>query len=154
MDFKSFNKNAIVNKTLWALGFHISTIRYLKKKFLHFIDINNLKLTAKLPIVNNFGQIVTNSKKTVVKKKNKYTSKKKYVLQTFVILLDLFCLFILNFSFLYCLILYQLLCLLLCSLLCLILYWLLYLFYNHFYFLFWISCYFIVLFYACSYFLS
>lgn len=68
--------NAIANKTLQTLDFHISATRYFEEGFLHFTDINNLELTAIL-VVDNPGQVVTDPKKEVVKKKKHMTKRKK-----------------------------------------------------------------------------
>ena len=67
----------IADKTLQALGFHISTTRYLKKRSPHFTDVTDLELNAQPAVVDNLGQVVTNFEKEVMKKKNKYAAKKK-----------------------------------------------------------------------------
>lgn len=71
MDFKSFNMNNLADETLQALSFHISTTRYLKEGFPCFIDISDLELTAKPVVMDNPGQVVTDSEEEMVKKKNK-----------------------------------------------------------------------------------
>lgn len=55
----------------------MSATGYLKKRFPHFINVTNLELTAKSAAVNNSGQVVTNFKEELVKKKNKYIIKRK-----------------------------------------------------------------------------
>lgn len=77
LNFESFSTDDLANETLEALDFHISTTRYLEEGFLRFINITDLELTIKLAMINNFGQVVMNFKEKVVKKKNKYTTKKK-----------------------------------------------------------------------------
>lgn len=69
--------NAIADEIFQTLGFYISATRYLEKKSLHFTDITDLELTTKLVMFGNLGQVVTDSKEEVVKKKNKYTAKRK-----------------------------------------------------------------------------
>lgn len=59
--------DAIVDKTLQALGFYISTFGFIEKNFLCFIDINDLKLTVEPAIVNNLSQVVTDFEKEIVK---------------------------------------------------------------------------------------
>ena len=77
LDFGGFSMDNIAEKTLRTLGFHISTTGYLKKESPYFTDVTNLELTAKLVMVNNLGQVVTDFKEEVVKKKNKYVAKRK-----------------------------------------------------------------------------
>lgn len=67
----------IANETLLALGFLIFAIEYLEKMFLYFTNIINLELTANSVMVKNLGQVVTDFKKEMVKKKNKYMAKRK-----------------------------------------------------------------------------
>ena len=67
----------IKNKTLQALGFYISITRYLEEKSPYFTDITDLKLTAKPAVIDNLSQVVTDSKKEVVKKKNECMAKRK-----------------------------------------------------------------------------
>lgn len=76
-DFKSFSIDDLADKTLQALGFHISAIGYLEKEFPRFKDVTNLELTAELAMVDNASQIVTDSKEKLVKKKNKRMAKRK-----------------------------------------------------------------------------
>lgn len=77
MDFESFNTDDLADKTLRALGFHISTTGYLKETSPHFTDITDLELIAKSAVVENPSQVVTNLDKKMVKKKNKYAAKRK-----------------------------------------------------------------------------
>lgn len=75
MNFESFSTNTIVDKTFQALGFCISATEYLEKKSLFFTDITNLKLIAKLAVVDNLSQVITDFKEKIVKKKNKCVAK-------------------------------------------------------------------------------
>ena len=59
----------------WAI--RLSRNRYLEKKFLPFTNVTNLKLTVKLAIVDNPGQVVMDFKEKTMKKKNKCTAKRK-----------------------------------------------------------------------------
>ena len=77
LDFKSFSTDTIPDKTLRALGFRISATGYLEKGSLHFTDITDLELNAEPAVVDNPGQVVTDFKKEVVKKKNKSAVKRK-----------------------------------------------------------------------------
>ena len=77
LDFKSFSTNDIADKSFQALGFHISAIGYLKEGFSHFTNVTDLELTTELAMVDNFGQIVTDSEKELLNKKNKYAVKRK-----------------------------------------------------------------------------
>lgn len=69
--------NDLVNKTFRVFGFYIFITRYFKKRFLRFTNVTNLKLIANPAIVDNFGQVVTDFKGKVIKKKNKRMAKKK-----------------------------------------------------------------------------
>ena len=71
LNYENFNADAIAKKTLQALGFHISIIGHLEKKFLYFTNITNLKLFIKQAMVDILGQVVINFEKNIVKKKNK-----------------------------------------------------------------------------------
>lgn len=77
MDFKGFSTVAIADKTLQALGFHISTTGYLKEGSPHFIVVTDLELIAERVVVDNLGQVITESEEEVVKNKNKRTIKRK-----------------------------------------------------------------------------
>ena len=77
LDFDSFSTDNIADKTLQALGFHISAIGYLEKGFPRFTDITELELNTEPAVVNNLSQIVTNFEEEVVKKKNKHVAKRK-----------------------------------------------------------------------------
>lgn len=77
LDFDSFNIYDIADESFRALDFHISVTGYLEKTFPHFTDITDLKLNVEPTMVDNFGQVVTDSKEEVVKKKNKYIAKRK-----------------------------------------------------------------------------
>lgn len=90
MDSKSFSINDLVNKTFRVFGFYIFITRYFKKKFLCFTNVINLKLFANPAIVDNPGQVVTDFKKKVIKKKNKRVAKKKEWLAKFYVLVESF----------------------------------------------------------------
>lgn len=77
LDFQSFTTDAIINRILRALGFYIFAIIYLEIGSLCFIDVTFLELITKPAIIENLDQVVRNSKKEVVKKKNKYIAKNK-----------------------------------------------------------------------------
>lgn len=77
LDFESFSMDVIVNKIFQTLGFHISATWYLEEKSLYFIDIIDLKLAAEPFVIDNPGQIISYSKKEMVKKKNKRVAKRK-----------------------------------------------------------------------------
>ena len=77
LDFNNFNTDDIADKTLQALGFHIFATRYLEKRSLCFTDVTDLKLNIEPAIIDNPGQVVTDSGEDVVKKKNKRAAKKK-----------------------------------------------------------------------------
>lgn len=55
LDFESFSKDAIANKTFQALELHIFTNKYLEKGFPRFTDVIDLELIAKPGMVNNSG---------------------------------------------------------------------------------------------------
>lgn len=76
-NFDSFSTNVIADKTLRAISFHISATRYLKKEYLHFINITDLKLNTKPAIINNLDQVVIDFEEEIVKKKNKHAAKRK-----------------------------------------------------------------------------
>ena len=67
----------IADKILRALGFQISATGYLEEGSPHFIDVTDLVLTAESAVVDNLGQVVTDSEEEVVKKKNKRAAKRK-----------------------------------------------------------------------------
>ena len=77
MDFGDFSIDDIADKTLRALGFHIFATEYLEEVSPCFTDMTDLELSAKPAVVDNLGQVVTNSEEKVVKKKNKCAAKKK-----------------------------------------------------------------------------
>lgn len=72
----SFSTNAIADKTLRALGVHISTTEYLEVGFLYFINIIDLEFNTKPAMVDNPGQVVMSSEEEMVKK-NKCAAKRK-----------------------------------------------------------------------------
>ena len=96
LDFERFSKDDLANKTFRALGFYISTTGYLEERSLRFIDVTDLELTTEPTVMDNAGQVVTDFKEEVVKKKNKHIAKKKSGLQNFMLLLDLVRLFVLD----------------------------------------------------------
>ena len=67
----------IRDKTLRALGFYISATGYLEEESSRFTDVTDLELTTKPTVVDNPGQVVTDSEEKVVKKKNKRVAKIK-----------------------------------------------------------------------------
>ena len=77
LDFGGCSTDDIVDKTLRALGFHISATRYFEEGSPRFINVIDLELTTKPAVVDNPGQVVTDSEEEVVKKKNKRTAKRK-----------------------------------------------------------------------------
>ena len=76
-DFRGFSTDDIADKTLQALGFHISATGYLQKRFSYFINVTNLEFTIEPAVVNNSAQVVRDSEEEVVKKKNKRATKRK-----------------------------------------------------------------------------
>lgn len=109
LDIGSFSTNDLADKTFRAFGFYISIIRYFEKGLLYFIIIINLKLFAKLVIIDNSSKGVTDSEEEMVEKRTNTRLKKRNGLQNFVFLLNLSRLFVLN-PLLFC-------CLILCLLL-------------------------------------
>ena len=77
LELESISTNAIIDTTLQALGFHISTIGYLEKRIPRFTDVTNLELNTKLDVVDNPVEVVMDSKEEMVKKKNKRVIKRK-----------------------------------------------------------------------------
>ena len=77
LDFGGCSTDDIADKTLRALGFHISATGYLKERSLRFTDITDLELTAEPVVMDSPNQVVTDSEEEVVKKKNKCAAKKK-----------------------------------------------------------------------------
>ena len=74
-NFDSVSLDKIPDGTLKVLDFHFSTLSYLEKKALRFVDItDNPDLTIK-PVDN--GQPITDSKDKKMKKQNKHAAKKK-----------------------------------------------------------------------------
>lgn len=61
MDFESLSIDDLADKTLQALGFHISATWYLKKESSRFIDDTDLELTTKLAMVDNPGPAIMDS---------------------------------------------------------------------------------------------
>lgn len=53
LDFDSFSIDDIADEIFQVLGFHISTTRYLEKRFLHFIDVTDLELNIELAVIDN-----------------------------------------------------------------------------------------------------
>ena len=76
-NFDSFSTDDITEKTLQALGFHISATGYLEKRSLRFTDVTGLQLYAKLAVVDNPSQVVTNLEENMIKKKNKHAAKRR-----------------------------------------------------------------------------
>lgn len=77
MDIESFSADVIANKTLHVLSFYISATEYLKEEISCFIDVNDLELTAKLAVIDNPGQVISDYEEKVLKKKNKCVVKGK-----------------------------------------------------------------------------
>ena len=77
MNFDNFSTDDIIDETQRALGFHISAAVYLEEESPRFTDVTDLELNTEPTVVDNPGQVVTNSKEEVVKKKNKRTAKRK-----------------------------------------------------------------------------
>ena len=88
MNFESFSIDDLVDETLRALGFHISATEYLEERSSRFTEVIDLELTSKPAVVDNPGQIVTDSKEEVVKKKNKRAAKTKERLTKFCALVE------------------------------------------------------------------
>ena len=55
LDFGGCNTDDIADKTLRALGFHISATGYLEEGLPRFTDVTDLELTAELAVVDNPG---------------------------------------------------------------------------------------------------
>lgn len=161
LDFESFSTDDLADKALRTLGFYIIATEYLEERFPRFINVTDLELIAKPVMIDNPGQVVTESDEELIKKKNKYTVKKSSSLQNFIFLLDHFCFFVMDPLLFSCFVVYPFLFLILDLLLfcyyvvCLLLFFVLYLslfyvlLYSYSCFLFWIPCYFIILLFAC-----
>ena len=77
LDFGGCSTDDIADETFRALGFQISATGYLEEGFPRFTDVTDLELSAELAMVDNPGQVVTDSEEEVVKKKNKRAAKRK-----------------------------------------------------------------------------
>ena len=77
LDFRGCSTDDIADETLQALGFHISATGYFEEGSPRFTDVTDLELTAEPAVMNNPGQVVTDSEEKVVKKKNKCVAKRK-----------------------------------------------------------------------------
>lgn len=85
-EVQSFSIVETVDKILQAFRFHIFATEYLEKRALYFTDIIDLSEFIAKPVINNLGQIVTNSKEEELKKKNEHLTKKQSSLINIILL--------------------------------------------------------------------